>query len=253
MAFSFDPNIDQTIVAAAQRYGLDPNAMRAIAHIESRGNPNAQNPNSSAGGLYQFIDSTARQYGLENRFDPTQAADAGARLARDNARHLQGVLGRSPTAGELYLAHQQGAGGASRLLRDPNARAVDIVGAEAVRLNGGNPNMTAGEFAQLWTQKADSLVGTGAPTGGAQGGVSNDAFMAAINRVRGAQQPARGAAQQPQAQMPQQITAQDRMAGIGAALMSLDQGGGSQAQNLAQILQQARQMPAFNRQRGLSL
>lgn len=262
MAFSFDPNIDQTIVAAAQRYGLDPNAMRATAHIESRGNPNAQNPNSSAGGLYQFIDSTARQYGLENRFDPTQAADAGARLARDNARHLQGVLGRAPTAGELYLAHQQGAGGASRLLRDPNARAVDIVGAEAVRLNGGNPNMTAGEFAQLWTQKADSLVGgsgaatggaAGAGYGGAQGGVSNDAFMAALNRVRGAQQPAQGAAQQPQAQMPQQLTAQDRMAGIGAALMSLDQGGGAQSQNLAQILQQARQMPAFNRQRGLSL
>jgi len=105
--FSFTPDIDQTIVSAANRHGIDPNAMRAIAQIESAGNPNAKNPRSSAGGLFQFIDSTASQYGLQNRFDPTQAADAGARLARDNASHLRGVLGREPTAGELYLAHQQ--------------------------------------------------------------------------------------------------------------------------------------------------
>ncbi len=126
MAFSLDPNIDQTIVAAAQRYGLDPNAMRAIKHIENRDNPIAQNPNSSAGGLYQFIDSTARQYGPENRFDPTQG--------------------------------------------------------------GGD-------------------------------------------------------------QTPQQLTAQDRMAGIGAALRSLDQGGGDQTQNLTQILQKAKKIPVFNRQK----
>ena len=259
MAFSFNPDIDETIVAAAQRYGLDPNTMRAIAHIESRGNPNAQNPNSSAGGLYQFIDSTAQQYGLDDRFDPKQAADAGARLARDNSRHLQGVLGRQPSAGELYLAHQQGAGGASALLQDPRARAVDVVGADAVSLNGGNPNMTAGDFAQLWTQKADGLIGgpNAAPappvagSGGAQGVVSNDSFMAALNRIRGANQPAQ-AQSDGQAEGPRQLAAQDRMAGIGAALMSLDQGE-PPAQGLAEILEQARHMPIFNRQRGLSL
>lgn len=257
MGFSFDPNIDQTIVAASQRYGLDPNAMRAIAHIESRGNPSAQNPNSSAGGLYQFIDSTARQYGLENRFDPNQAADAGARLARDNSRHLRGILGREPTAGELYLAHQQGAGGASRLLRDPNARAVDVVGAEAVRLNGGNPNMTAGEFAQLWTQKADRLVGgagappTIGPQGQQQGGmVANDAFAAAMRRLQGSQ--AHGSPEQATSDPQAPLTAQDRIAGIGSALMALDQGQ-DQAFDLSQILQQARQMPAFNRPKGFSL
>lgn len=254
MGFSFTPDIDQTIVAAANRYGIDPNAMRAIAHIESRGNPRAQNPRSSAGGLYQFIDATARDYGLKNRFDPAQAADAGARLARDNAARLRGVLGREPAAGELYLAHQQGGGGASRLLRDPNARAVDIVGADAVRLNGGNANMTAGEFANIWMQKADGLVGGAAPanSGGDQG---QDAFQAALARVMG------GAQQDQPQQTPAPLTMQDRLAGVGATLSNLDQGrapppipqGVGGQINLSEILDKLRTMPTFNQNKGLSL
>lgn len=141
--------------AVEQQYGLPAGYLGRTAHIESRGNPLAQNERSSAGGLFQFIDRTARQYGLENRFDPVQATDAAARLARDNAAHLSRVLGRPPTGAELYLAHQQGAGGASKLLGNPNARAVDIVGADAVRLNGGHAGMTAGEFANLWLGKFD--------------------------------------------------------------------------------------------------
>lgn len=142
------------VSTAAQRYGVDPAALMRIAMIESSGNPNAKNPNSSAGGLFQFIDSTAAQYGLTDRFDPVQAADAGARLARDNAAHLRKVLGREPTAGELYLAHQQGAGGAAKLLGNPDDDAVATVGAEAVRLNGGQTGMTNRQFAAIWLRKA---------------------------------------------------------------------------------------------------
>ncbi|EKF43331.1 hypothetical protein NA8A_04848 [Nitratireductor indicus C115] len=150
--------IRDVIVAAAQRHGVDPAALMKMAELESSFNPNAKNPSSSAGGLFQFVDSTAAQYGLANRYDPAQAADAAARLARDNAAHLQKVLGRKPTAAELYLAHQQGAGGAGKLLANPNARAADIVGSDAVRLNGGRANMTAGEFAGLWLAKAGGPV-----------------------------------------------------------------------------------------------
>lgn len=264
MGFSLSPDIDATIVSAAQRYGLDPNAMRAIAQIESAGNPRAQNPRSSAGGLFQFIDATASDYGLENRFDPAQAADAGARLARDNAARLRGVLGREPTAGELYLAHQQGGGGASRLLRDPNARAVDIVGADAVRLNGGDADMTAGEFAQIWTRRADRLAGnsvtqtTGntAAQGQGAGTVPQSAFEAALARLSGGNQ-AKGGQSEP----PRELTLQDRLSGVGSALMSLDQGGPMPAPaqgqggtiDLAEILNKVRTSPIFNRPKGLSL
>lgn len=147
-------SVRQVVSDAATRHGVSPEAMLRIAYLESGGNPSAKNPRSSAGGLFQFIDSTAKNYGLSNRYDPVQAADAAARLAKDNAGHLRKVLGREPTGGELYLAHQQGAGGAARLLQNRGRRAADVVGATAVKLNGGNANMTAGQFADLWIRKA---------------------------------------------------------------------------------------------------
>jgi hypothetical protein len=135
------------------QYGLPSGYLQRTAQLESNMGRNMKNPNSSATGPFQFIDSTARQYGLTDRMDWGQSTDAASRLARDNAAHLRRTLGRDPTAAELYLAHQQGAGGAAKLLASPNARAVDIVGADAVRLNGGDPNMTASEFANKWLGK----------------------------------------------------------------------------------------------------
>lgn len=148
-------DLERIVAENARRYGLDPRTMSRIAEIESSFRPNAKNPTSSAGGLFQFIDSTAKSYGLTNRYDPATAADAASRLARDNAAILRKRLGRDPLPGELYLAHQQGAGGAAKLLANPNARAVDVVGAKAVRLNGGSADMTAGQFADLWIGKFD--------------------------------------------------------------------------------------------------
>lgn len=133
--------------------GLPQGYLERTAYIESKGDPNAKNPNSSAGGLFQFIDSTAKAYGVKNKFDPVQATDGAVDVAVDNMRILTKALGRKPTAAELYLAHQQGGTGAKRLLVDPTAKAADIVGADAVRLNGGDENMTAGEFANLWLDK----------------------------------------------------------------------------------------------------
>lgn len=138
---------------AARSYGVDPNVLMRIGQIESGLNPNAKNPRSSAGGLFQFIDSTAQRYGLANKFDPAASADAAARLTRDNAGYLAKVLGRQPTGPELYLAHQQGAGGAAKILANPAADAASVVGGKAVALNGGRPGMTAGEFANLWATK----------------------------------------------------------------------------------------------------
>jgi hypothetical protein len=142
--------MDEVFAQTEQQYRLPAGYLARTAQIESGGNPNAQNPNSSAGGLFQFIDSTAAQYGV-NKMDPASATEGAARLAADNAAHLRQALGREPSAGELYLAHQQGAGGAAKLLLNPDAKAADIVGTEAVRLNGGDPaTWTAGDFARRW-------------------------------------------------------------------------------------------------------
>jgi hypothetical protein len=151
-----DPMFDM-FSAAEEQYGLPAGYLSRTAQIESGGDPNAKNPNSSAGGLFQIIDGTAAQYGVKNKFDPAEATDGAARIAVDSKRRLAEVLGREPTGGELYLAHQQGAGGAAKLLSDPNALAADIVGRSAIGLNGGDPDtMTAGEFANMWISKWDN-------------------------------------------------------------------------------------------------
>jgi len=174
--------IADIIARAAEKYGLDPSTMQRIAQIESGMNPRAQNPNSSAGGLFQFIDSTAKDYGLTDKMDAVQSAYAAARLAADNREYLRKTLGRDPTAGELYLAHQQGAGGAAKILQNPNALAVDVVGQDAVRLNGGKPDMTAGEFARLWTRKMgdepnNDTIAAGSGSDTLAGGEANDTFQ----------------------------------------------------------------------------
>lgn len=141
--------------AAGAQYGISPDFLARTAQIESGGNPNAKNA-SGAAGLFQFIPSTAKKYGLTNPNDPVAATDAAARLAADNKASLTKSLGREPTDAELYLAHQQGAGGAAKLLRNPDAKASDVVGMKAVIQNGGRPDMTAGQFAKMWTDKYGS-------------------------------------------------------------------------------------------------
>lgn len=141
-------DIARIIADAFRARGLDPKVGLRIAQIESGLNPNARNPKSSAGGLFQFIDGTAAQYGLRNRFDPVEAAAAAAKLTADNAGTLSRALGRAPDGAELYLAHQQGAGGALGILRDPKgpARGANF------DLNGG-VGQTKGAFADAWRRK----------------------------------------------------------------------------------------------------
>lgn len=155
-------DIHGTITSAADRYGINHNYALRVAHIESRFDPNAVNSGSRATGLFQFIPSTWRSYGAgQSARDPAANADAAMRFTVANRDHLRRSLGREPTDGELYLAHQQGAAGATKLLAAPNVRAVDVVGERAVLGNGGTLDMTAGQFAQKWIRKVDGA--TGAP------------------------------------------------------------------------------------------
>lgn len=152
-------NIRALISSAATKYGQDPNTLLRIGYIESHGDPNARNK-SGASGLFQFMPGTADDYGLTDPFDAAANADAAARLMRDNRIYLTQKLGREPTPGELYLAHQQGAGGAEALLANPDKRAADVLGKNGsakVVQNGGNADMTAAQFANMWTSRIDNM------------------------------------------------------------------------------------------------
>lgn len=154
----YDPTKAPTYLAELNnKYALPSDYLHKTGWLESKYDPNAHSDKSSAGGLYQFTDDTAKRFNLSNKFDGPSNADAAARYAIENSKYLQKKLGHAPDGAELYLAHQQGAEGAAKLLKNLNAPAASIVGKDAVINNGGKLDMTAGDFARLWLNKYSAL------------------------------------------------------------------------------------------------
>lgn len=140
------------IAQAAERTGIEFDALFRTARLESGFDPAARARTSSATGLYQFIESTwletlarhGRKHGivvgtrsaaLALRNDPgISALMAGEHMA-ENRRHLEAGLGRAATSLDLYLAHFLGPGGALAFLKmlatDPERTAADVLPAAA--------------------------------------------------------------------------------------------------------------------------
>ena len=161
--------IGDLIRRKAGEAGEDADTAVTIAMLESRLDPRADNPTSTASGVFQFMQGPRTawaSYGGGDPFDADLNVTRGIRMLRENRTSLRRGLGREPEPWELYLAHQQGPGGARQLLADPDRLAVDALRAarvrnpsEAIRLNGGRVDMTAGEFAGLWRRKFNQAGG----------------------------------------------------------------------------------------------
>jgi hypothetical protein len=146
----------------------------SIIGAESGGNPNARNPNSSASGLGQFIDSTwlstirgarpdlagqSDQELLALKNDPQLSREMTEAYANQNQAILT-KAGVPVTDGNTYLAHFAGPGGAVKVLQaDPSAPVGDILGPAVVKANPFLARMTAGDL-QAWASKK---VGGGGP------------------------------------------------------------------------------------------
>lgn len=94
-----------------------PENMREYAYKMAKGesnfNPSASRGEGGAKGLFQFIPSTAKEYGINGKeLDPAENTKAFVKFTMNNKATLTKLLGREPTWGELAVAHQQGAGGA---------------------------------------------------------------------------------------------------------------------------------------------
>lgn len=138
----------------------------SIIQAESGGNPNAQNPNSSASGPGQFIDSTwldtltkhrpdiqgTPEQLLALKTDPSLAKDMTAAYAGDNQAYLQ-QKGLPVTPGTTYLAHFAGPEGAAKVLQaDPNASVSDVLGPAVMKANPFLQGMNA-QGLQAWAAK----------------------------------------------------------------------------------------------------
>lgn len=129
-----------------------------VALMESGGDPNAAAQNSSARGLYQITDATAKDLKLmpEDRFDVAKSTQAMINFTLKNKNLLRSALGREPSHFELYLAHQQGPKGAINLILAGDNKATTAVKKKAITNNAGSADMTANEFMKLIKDKFES-------------------------------------------------------------------------------------------------
>lgn len=180
-------DLASAIQRASKVYDVPANDLTTMARIESGGDfSGGATSKTGAAGSFQFTGGTAASVGLENPRDNRQAAMGAARLWRENQADLTDTLGRPPASSEIYLAHQQGAAGATALLQAPrDALAVDVlkqagIPPRNILVNGGTPTMTAGQFVDKWqqawnkasgaqSQQGTQVAGPGAPTTGGTG------------------------------------------------------------------------------------
>lgn len=141
--------VASAIQAAANAWHVSVSYLSRVAQIESSsGTDRTAYDASGAQGLFQFTTATANDYHLTNPLDDAANAMAAAQLTAHNSGLLTAALGRAPSGGELYLAHQQGISGALALLAHPTSLASELVGIQAVLQNGGNVGDTAAQFSQ---------------------------------------------------------------------------------------------------------
>jgi hypothetical protein len=196
---SVGANVPAIISQVGKRYesqmpGITDQLIRT-AQIESSLNPQAYNSGSKAAGLFGFVPSTGAQYVKGSPFDPEAATDGAARLLISNHNQLVKALGREPTPAEIYLAHQQGAAGAIKLLSNPDARAGSLVGNTAIASNAGNPNAPASVFTNLWTTKYNGGAGRSLPSSVLSPNVTATPQAAAPGLIPGAVAPLSSALQ----------------------------------------------------------
>jgi hypothetical protein len=117
---------------------------KKLEKIESGGNPEADNPNSSALGLHQFIADTwketvkqmGKNYTLEDRKDPAKSREVFQFFTQKNVQRAVADLGRNPQEHELYMYHLLGRNGAGDILQaSPDKPAIDFVGKRQAKAN----------------------------------------------------------------------------------------------------------------------
>lgn len=65
--------------AIEAKYKLPSGLLSAIHMQESKGNPNAYNKSSGAAGGFQFLEGTAKQYGVKDRYNLAQSAEGAGK------------------------------------------------------------------------------------------------------------------------------------------------------------------------------
>lgn len=169
-------NFNQILSIYEQQYVLPSGCLAKIARVESNGNPQARNKSTDAAGMFQWIPRSwlyasnallgGRSYTLQERYNPTTAAEVTAFSLKRDQNALQNLFSQAKVDGclGLYMAHFLGQGGARKFLtaylQNPNANACSIFPRECAYNRGVFANRTLGGVLQFLAGR----LGTSAPT-----------------------------------------------------------------------------------------
>lgn len=90
-------NWDKEVEVASKIHGVDPDLLRAVIHIESRGNHRAGS-HAGAVGLMQMMPRTAKAMGVRNRRNPQDNINGGAKLLARLLKKYDGDLRKTLAA-----------------------------------------------------------------------------------------------------------------------------------------------------------
>lgn len=158
------PEVQTAIMNAASQYGVDPVVLAQMCYQESKFDPSAKSPYSSATGLFQFLSGTWAPASLgtdtnltpyvlsdkSNRLNPQLNAYAGAKYLSKNAK----IIGSSDV-GDLYLAHFMGPGNGK--VGESSAGAKGVIQQDAAT----NGTMTLTQL--VGAKKAQSMANANKP------------------------------------------------------------------------------------------
>ncbi|MEB3855548.1 tape measure protein [Acinetobacter nosocomialis] len=80
------------------KYNLPAGTLSAIHMIESRGNARAYNKTTGAAGGFQFLEGTAKQYGVKDRYDLAQSAEGAGKYMSYLLKLFKGDLEKAVRA-----------------------------------------------------------------------------------------------------------------------------------------------------------
>ena len=166
----FSPAVMDAMTKAGNQFNIPFSTMKGIAHIESKGDPNAKSKSGSYLGLYQMGKAEFAKHHVagtpNNIFDPLANAMAAASYMSYHSKEMQ-KRGIPVNATTLYLAHQQGLGGVSSIYKAANGQGTLSAGTMANMKNNPpqdergattNPN----EFINRWSAVLSKVSGESA-------------------------------------------------------------------------------------------
>jgi hypothetical protein len=151
-----NPSVEEKIKAAAEAKGIPPELALRIANSESSNTPSAKNPRSTAGGLFQVVDQTWKDYkgAPGKKYNVDENIRVGTDIIADNLGRMKKLLNREPSFTDVYAAHYFGPTTARDVINaSPSTPTDQLFDTKVLKANPNLQGKTAGDVIAMLDRK----------------------------------------------------------------------------------------------------